>query len=350
MAHQVFSSRRTANPRTLDDVAGGRGEEGKRKLENKTKTNDQLFYEYYDLITNTHTPKSFYEAKRLLNKFKASLGQFPPTAELAVQFLTQFKDRKLNTKARYTHVLGAFFHWYSGEKLPVKVRVPKILPQYVPSEDIERLIEGIKGKKSHKKTIERDILLIETARMTGLRRGELANLKIEDLHLGGNDPVLIVRQGKGGKDRAVSLNPHIRDQLATFVKGKSIQESVFGLAPKTISLKIGQWARKSGVPHLHTHSLRHYVGTTLFRKGANPKAVQAALGHESLDVTMRYASIIGRDIKQTMELLDQREQSGKSRKRKPGMHWLVCENCGAEIEVESGINTMFCCARQMKEL
>ena len=84
--------------------------------------------------------------------------------------------------------------------------MPKILPQYVPGEDIDRLIDGIKGKKSHKKSIGRDVLLIETAKMTGLRRGELSNLKVGDLHLEGDDPVVIVRQGKGAKDRAVPLN------------------------------------------------------------------------------------------------------------------------------------------------
>jgi len=217
--------------------------------------------------------------------------------------LTQFKERKLNTRARYSYVLSAFFHWYNGEKLPLKIKMPKILPQYVPGEDIDRLIDGIKGKKSHKKSIDRDVLLIETARITGLRRGELANLKVGDLRLEGDDPVLIVKQGKGAKDRAVSLNSYIRGQLASFAKGKSQQESVFGLAAKTISLKIGKWARKSGVPHMHTHSLRHYVGTTLFERHANPRAVQAILGHESLDVTMRYVSVIGQDTKQTMELL-----------------------------------------------
>jgi len=280
------------------------GEEGKRKMENRTKTNDQLFSDYYDRLTNTHRPKSLYEAKRLLDKFKDYLGQFPPTTELAIQFLTQFKDRKLNTKARYSFVLSAFFQYYSGEKLPLKFKQPKILPQYVPGEDIDRLIEGIRGKKSHKKSIERDVLLIETAKMTGLRRGELASLKVGDLHLDGDDPVLIVRQGKGGKDRAVSLNPYIRDRLASFIKGKGQQESVFSLAAKTISMKIGIWARKAGVPHLHTHSLRHYVGTTLFQKHANPRAVQAALGHESLETTMRYVSVIGQDTRETMQLLN----------------------------------------------
>jgi len=255
-----------------------------------------------------------YEAKRLLEKFKAFLGQFPPTTELAVQFFSQFKDRKLNTKARYPHVLGAFFSWYSGEKLPLKIKSPKILPQYVPAEDIDRLIDALKGKRTHKESIERDILLIETVKMTGLRRGELARLRVGDLNLQGNDPVLIVKQGKGAKDRAVSLNPYIRDRLATFVDGKTLQDSVFGLTAKTISLKIGKWARKAGVPHLHTHSLRHYVGTTLFERGANPRAVQVVLGHESLDVTMRYAAVIGRDIKQTMELLDD-DPDSKSRER-----------------------------------
>jgi len=65
--------------------------------------------------------------------------------------LTQFKERKLNTRACYSYVLSAFFHWYNGEKLPLKIKMPKILPQYVPGEDIYRLIDGIKGKKSHKK-------------------------------------------------------------------------------------------------------------------------------------------------------------------------------------------------------
>ena len=75
----------------------------------------------------------------------------------------QFKDRKLNTKARYRHVLGAFFNWYNGDKRPLKFKVPKILPQYVPGADIDCLIEGIKGKKSHKKNTGRDVLLIVTA-------------------------------------------------------------------------------------------------------------------------------------------------------------------------------------------
>jgi len=97
-------------------------------MENKFKTNDQLFSEYYDLIANTHAPKPLYEAKRLLEKFRALLGGFPPTPELAIKFLGQFSGRKPNTRARYAYVLSAFFRWYSGNGLPIKIKAPKMLP------------------------------------------------------------------------------------------------------------------------------------------------------------------------------------------------------------------------------
>lgn len=51
----------------------------------------------------------------------------------------------------------------------------------MPGEDIDRLISGIRGKQSHKKSIERDVLLIDTARMTGFRRDELHKLNVGDL-------------------------------------------------------------------------------------------------------------------------------------------------------------------------
>jgi integrase len=288
------------------------GEEVRRKLENRTKPNDQLFQEYYDFITTSLSPAYVYESRRLLNKFQAFLGDFPPGIELALSFLAQYHNRSDNTRAKYCFILSAFFKWYSGDKLPIKIKVPKMLPQYVPVEDIDRLLEAIHNKQSHKKNISRDALLIETLMMTGLRRGELANLKVGDLHLDEDNPVLIVRGGKGKKDRSVGLNTYIRDKLATFTSGKSHQDSIFGLKPKSISGKIRIWADKAGLPQLHPHSLRHYVGTTLFQRGANPRAVQVMMGHESLETTMRYAAVIGKDTKETAQLLEKEPEKTKA--------------------------------------
>jgi len=149
------------------------------------------------------------------------------------------------------------------------------LPQHVPDEDVAKLLGALWNKRSHKRTVVRDVLLVETAYHAGLRRAELANLKIGALRLSGEAPCLLVRQGKGGKDRIVYLNDCIRGQLATFVRGRSGEEKVFGLAPKTISLKVSQWARKAGVM-LHPHSLRHKFATDILDRGGGEHSGSAA--------------------------------------------------------------------------
>ena len=100
-------------------------------MENRNKTNDQLFTDYYNLLLTSHSRRYLYEAKRTLNKFHGFLGEFPPTIDLGVEFFTRFKDLKPNSRARYAFTMSSFFKWYSGEKFPIKIRTPKILPQVV---------------------------------------------------------------------------------------------------------------------------------------------------------------------------------------------------------------------------
>ena len=84
---------------------------------------------------------------------------------------------------------------------------------------------------------------METIKNTGLRRADLSNLRVGDLHLSGDAPYLLVRKGKGGKSREIYLNEYIRNRLAVFTKERNTEESVFGLAPKTISMKIAYETR-----------------------------------------------------------------------------------------------------------
>ena len=67
--------------------------------------------------------------KRLPEKLRVFIGEYPLATGLAVRFLGQFKDRKPNTRARYAYTLSAFFNFYSGQRLPIKIKTPKILPQ-----------------------------------------------------------------------------------------------------------------------------------------------------------------------------------------------------------------------------
>jgi len=88
-------------------------------------------------------------------------------------------------------MVRGFMEWY-GESLDIRPAKPKSLPQYVEPNDIDRLIDFIRHKNTHKRTVERDILLVRFATQTGLRRSELAHLTIGDIHI--KQKVVIVRK------------------------------------------------------------------------------------------------------------------------------------------------------------
>ena len=229
-----------------------------------------------------------------------------------------------------------------------KVKVPKSLPPYTEDQDIERLLAAIGNKKTHKGCIVRDSLMVELDLKTGMRRGELANLEPMDIH----SDFLIVRNGKGGKDRVIPLTSDICLRLQNFIVGMSPHDKVFNLKAPCISMKIKRFARRAGLNDLHAHTLRHKYATDLLERDVNLKVVQELLGHENLTTTEIYLSITDqglRDAVNTLEGSKGKKPASETRKRTPGTHLLTCESCGAEIEVESGIRVMYCCARQMKE-
>jgi integrase len=278
------------------------GTDGKRKLRLRRKTNDELFSLYdSQLILQYRSQDALAEARRVLGHFKDDLGQFPPTPELATAYLVKFKDRKPNTLYRYASILKGLMAWY-GEKLETKIKTPDTLPAYIESADIEKLKDAMRSKKAHKKVIERNILVIDLGIKTGLRRAEIADLKVGDINL--VQRYLTVRMGKGMKDRIVDITPSLSLSLEAYLKGKSPEESVFGLKVSTLSGLIRWAAKKAGVD-LHCHSLRHYFGERLVDTGTDMEMVRRLMGHSKLDTTQRY---IGRTDQQRREAIDRLEK------------------------------------------
>jgi integrase len=126
------------------------GSRGRRQLELRQKTNRELFSLYDgELVFHHRSERGLHEAKRILGHFHNYLGEYPPTPELAKSFLAKFSNRKPATIARYAAVLKVFLKWY-GEELDINIRVPQILPSYVEKTNIERLLEAMRAKRSHK--------------------------------------------------------------------------------------------------------------------------------------------------------------------------------------------------------
>ena len=89
------------------------------------------------------------------------------STKCAEKFLSKSVHLKPNSRARYATYLKGFLD-YLNISFDVKVKVPKTLPDYIEGSDIDQIVEWIKSKQSHKKSIDRDLTLLETPRKTGM--------------------------------------------------------------------------------------------------------------------------------------------------------------------------------------
>mgnify|MGYP001612765035 CR=1 FL=1 len=137
------------------------GREGKRKLRLRHKGNAELFGLYDGELALKHrSEEALDEAKRVLGHFQEFLGQWSPTPELAAGFLAQFRGRKPTTLYRYHAIINGFMRWY-GEGLESRIKVPDTLPEYVEPERVELLKDAMRSVRSHKKKVERNVLLVQ---------------------------------------------------------------------------------------------------------------------------------------------------------------------------------------------
>ncbi len=215
-------------------------DKAKRRLSLRSKTNHELFSLYYDRLKVRLTPDQYDQYTLILDKYHQFLGEFPPSVELATQFLTRYANHAQATMVRYAGLIRGFMEWY-GESLNIRPVKPKSLPEYVEPDDIERLIDFISRKNTHKQTVQRDILLVRFATLTGLRRGELAHLTVADIHI--KQKVVIVRKGKGNKDRVVPLVSSLCTALPEYTRDMKPTDSVFGLTERSITDKISTWSK-----------------------------------------------------------------------------------------------------------
>ena len=79
----------------------------------------------------------------------------------------------------------------------------RIEPQLVSDAEVDLIRQAVRLKVTHRDTLARDLLILDTMAMTGLRRGEIVNLEAGDLYFNNDQARLMVRNGKGAKDRCI---------------------------------------------------------------------------------------------------------------------------------------------------
>jgi site-specific recombinase XerD len=181
-------------------------------------------------------------------------------------------------------------------------RLPTILSQ----EEVARLIDAARPP------LHRTLLM--TLYATGLRRAELARLRVSDID--SQRMVIHVRGGKGRKDRDVLLSPRLLDELRQHwrrLRKPSVwlSPSRYGrssdrpITPKGIYHACKEAARRAALQKVvYPHTLRHCFATHLLEAGADLRTIQVLLGHSDLKETTIYLHISQRHLHATASPLD----------------------------------------------
>lgn len=188
-------------------------------------------------------------------------------------------------------------------------RQKRILPDTLSFEEIESIIAQIDLSKPEG---GRNKAILETMYSCGLRVSELVNLRISCLFL---DVGFIRVIGKGDKERLVPIGSEAiryiniyRNDIRVHIKIKTGQEDFLFLNRRgsklsrvMIFLMLKELAQKAGITkNISPHTLRHSFATHLVEGGADLRAVQEMLGHESITTTEIYTHLDREYLRETL--------------------------------------------------
>lgn len=142
--------------------------------------------------------------------------------------------------------------------------------------------------------------ILLTAVATGMRRGEILNLKWDDVYF--KEGYIIVRDSKNYESRIITLHPVLKNVLLS-LKANSQSEYVFE-GRKTIKRAWENVLRKSGIAHCRFHDLRHTFATRLVMNGVDLVTLQELMGHKDINMTKRYSHPTPEHKRQAVERLN----------------------------------------------
>lgn len=308
------------------------------------------YIEYMRSVRNSspHTLSNYgKDLEQFVAYFTPPGTQTPPLQAITHQMIREFvghlhqQGLKKSSIARKLASLRSYFKYCVREALlkenPARLvampKLPKRIPSVLSAEEMNLFLNQLAGmqpaaparaRKSNRPDheahllLKRDRALLEMLYAAGLRVSELTGLNLADIER--KEKMLRVR-GKGGKERIVPYGSKaqealeaywpVREQLLLQASGKTrepqkqavflnyagqrlTQRSVGRIVKKYVHLVNINW-------DLHPHSLRHAFATHLLADGADLRAIQELLGHQSLSTTQKYTHAT---IRQLMDIYD----------------------------------------------
>ena len=211
------------------------------------------------------------------------------------------------SQARIMSGIKSFFHFlimadYREDDPSELLEGPKIgfkLPEVLTVEEIDTIIATVDMSK---KEGQRNRAILETLYSCGLRVSELCSLKLSELYF---DEGFIKVEGKGSKQRLVPISPRAIKEIKYWLLDRNVGKIKKGFEDYVFLARWGnsisrimvfhlikELAEKAGITkNISPHTFRHSFATHLLEGGANLRAIQCMLGHESIATTEIYTHI-----------------------------------------------------------
>ncbi len=181
-------------------------------------------------------------------------------------------------------------------------REPRKLPVILGTDEVVRFLEAVPSLKTR--------TALTCAYAAGLRASETVSLKVSDID--SSRMLIMVRHGKGAKDRTVMLSSQLLGILRTYWRLARPKEWLFpgrGDA-KPVDVQVLYSACRSATraaglsKRVTVHTLRHSFATHLLENGVDIRIIQVLLGHNNLSTTARYTKVATTTISRTQSPLD----------------------------------------------
>lgn len=189
----------------------------------------------------------------------------------------------------------------------VRIAEPQVLPMVLAREEVKKVLGAVREPRFR--------ACLGLMYHCGLRVGEAVRVQVRDILGRENPPRLLVRNGKGGKQRYVPITPGMVNELRNWWKihqnptflfptpGRGWADRTFTLT-QSMHMNTGPMSEScvqaayrmaraaSGVNSASTtHTLRHSYATHLLEEGVSLRQISSYLGHESLDTTVIYTHL-----------------------------------------------------------
>lgn len=312
----------------------------------------EKFLKHLSTVRNAspHTLLSYESDLRQFVDFLSPPGAAVPAVtqldhHLVREYVADLYDKRLekSTIARKLAALRSFCRFCVRDgslkanpaRLVPAPKLPKRLPGVLSAEEVNGFLDqmgaleaqsaepGAKKKRQRGGAaageagliLKRDRAILEMLYAAGLRVSELTGLNLEDID---HDAGMLRVRGKGRKERLVPYGEKAEAALAAYapLRGELLRRARPGangqavflnyagrrLTPRSVDRIVKKYARLMGTGwDVHPHSFRHAFATHLLTDGADLRAIQELLGHQSLSTTQKYTHT---SIRHLMEVFD----------------------------------------------